>query len=49
MSDTSHRTTSESQAVKRAKARKASADSKRADLTYFIMHRWLPKSARRPK
>lgn len=48
MSDTSHRTTSEQQAVKRAKARAESKRFRDRVLTYFITHRWLPKGLRRP-
>lgn len=49
MTDTSHRTTAESQAVKRAKARKESAAKSMFERTYFLLHRWFPKSLRRRK
>ena len=47
MSDTSHRTTSEKQAVKRAKARAESLANKHREPTYFVLHRWLPKPQRK--
>lgn len=47
MTNTSHRTTSERQAVKRAKARAESKRFRDRALDYFIKHRWLPKSVRK--
>lgn len=49
MTDTSHRTTAEQQAVKRAKTRRESKRFRDRALTYFLQHRWLPKSVRRVK
>ena len=50
MADTSHRTTAEQQAVKRAKARaETRAARKRVGIetAYVILHGWLPRSTRR--
>lgn len=47
MSSTSHRTTSEKQAVKRAKARTGSRKNRHKALGYFIAHRWLPAKDRK--